>query len=87
MRFAILAVDARQQVVALNLEAASPALAQTDRWYPSPWGPEDQRGAANRLTPEKVLEARNLIRTQHGIIRHHCFAMGLDRPSDVPEKD
>ena len=31
--------------------------------------------------------ARNLIRTQHGIIRHHCSAMGLDRPSDVPEKD
>jgi kynurenine formamidase len=41
--------------------AAGPALGQTDRWYPSPWGPDDQRGAANRLTPAKVLEARNLI--------------------------
>ena len=30
---------------------------------------------------------RNLIRTQHGIIRHHCSARGLDRPPDVPEKD
>jgi kynurenine formamidase len=37
------------------------ATAQPDRWYPSPYGPADQRGAANRITPEKVLEARNLI--------------------------
>jgi kynurenine formamidase len=35
--------------------------AQGERWYPSPWGPEDQRGAANRITPAKVLEARSLI--------------------------
>ena len=47
--------------IALVTAAAAPALGQSDRWYPSPWGPEDQRGAANRLTPEKVLEARNLI--------------------------
>jgi hypothetical protein len=30
---------------------------------------------------------RNLIRTQHAIIRHHCAAMGLPRPPDVPEED
>ena len=30
---------------------------QTDRWYPSRWGANDQRGAANRITPAKVLEA------------------------------
>jgi len=29
----------------------------------SPWGPDDERGAANRLGPEKVLEAAALIRT------------------------
>ena len=34
-----------------------------DRWWPSEWGPDDQRGAANRWTPEKVLEARSLIQT------------------------
>jgi kynurenine formamidase len=34
---------------------------QTDKWYPSRWGANDQRGAANRLTPAKVLEAKNLI--------------------------
>ena len=32
-------------------------------WYPSVWGKADQRGAANRLTPQKVLEAVRLIRT------------------------
>lgn len=32
------------------------------RWWPSEWGEDDQRGAANRLTPKKVLEAKELIR-------------------------
>src|SRR5688500_12856812 len=31
------------------------------KWWPSKWGASDQRGAANLLTPEKVLEARSLI--------------------------
>src|ERR1043165_7123606 len=34
---------------------------QTERWYPSRGGANDQRGAANRITPAKVLEAKNLI--------------------------
>ncbi len=33
------------------------------QWWPSPWGKEDQLGALNRLTPEKVLEATALIKT------------------------
>ena len=33
------------------------------RWWPSEWGPDDQRGAANRITPEKVIEAAKLIKT------------------------
>jgi kynurenine formamidase len=32
------------------------------KWFPSRWGADDQRGAANRLTPAKVLEARDLIK-------------------------
>ena len=48
-------------VVALVLVAGSIALGQTDRWYPSRWGADDQRGAANRITPAKVLEATALI--------------------------
>ncbi len=33
-----------------------------EKWWPSPWGPDDQRGAANRLTSHKVLQATQLIR-------------------------
>jgi hypothetical protein len=32
------------------------------KWWPSSWGAADQRGAANRLTPEKVKDASRLIR-------------------------
>lgn len=32
-----------------------------DKWWPSEWGKDDQRGAANRMTPDKVLEATRLI--------------------------
>ncbi len=39
------------------------AHAQGDRWYPSRWGAGDQRGAANHVTAQRVLEARNLIRS------------------------
>jgi kynurenine formamidase len=48
-------------VVAVTVAAAAAALAQSDTWYPSRWGAADQRGAANRITPAKVLEAKNLI--------------------------
>ena len=34
---------------------------QGDKWYPSRWGAADQRGAANRLTPAKVLDAKAMI--------------------------
>ncbi len=32
------------------------------RWWPSQWGPDDQRGATNRVTPQRVLEAARLIK-------------------------
>ena len=37
------------------------ALGQADDGFHAPWGPADQRGAANRITPQKVLEAKSLI--------------------------
>ena len=30
-------------------------------WWPSEWGPDDQAGATNRITPARVLEAASLI--------------------------
>jgi kynurenine formamidase len=41
----------------------SPETPIGPRWWPSEWGAEDQRGAANRLTPERVQEAARLIRS------------------------
>jgi kynurenine formamidase len=57
--------------------ACSSALGQADRWYPSQWGAEDQRGAANRLTPEKVLEAGRLI--TRGVVYQlgHVYEAGM----------
>jgi kynurenine formamidase len=42
--------------------AAAVVRGQSDRWYPSRWGADDQRGAANRLTAAKVLEAKDVIK-------------------------
>lgn len=47
---------------------ATDAEAQTTNpiagsWWPSPWGPNDERDATNRITPAKVLEAARLIKT------------------------
>ncbi len=51
----------------LPTEAASPApppgWPMTEKWFPSKWGPGDQAGASNSMTPAKVLEASRLIRT------------------------
>ena len=48
-------------ISAAIVAAATMAIAQTGSWFPSRWGAADQRGAANRITPAKVLEAKNLI--------------------------
>ena len=48
-----------------GLIVMTPAIAQErgggDKWWPSEWGAGDQRGAMNRLTPQKVLGAARLI--------------------------
>jgi hypothetical protein len=54
-------------IVAVGLAALALGGPATDEtpigpaWWPSEWGPDDQRGAANRITPAKVLEASQLI--------------------------
>lgn len=46
---------------------SSPALGQTRQegpWWPHPiWGADDQLGASNWITPEKILEAVKLVKT------------------------
>lgn len=55
------------QIVASIVLTFAAATATADKLYPaedcrSPWGADDQRGSANRLTPAKTLEAAALIR-------------------------
>jgi kynurenine formamidase len=63
-------------VAAVALGAAV-ARGQTDKWYPSKWGAADQRGAANRITPAKVLEARDLIKTGKLYQLGHVYEAGM----------
>ncbi|MDH3749100.1 MAG: cyclase family protein [Gammaproteobacteria bacterium] len=42
--------------------AASAQMLSGDDTLPSEWGADDERGAANRITPQKVLEATQLIK-------------------------
>src|SRR5262245_22776082 len=56
-------------------EAETPA---GPKWWPSEWGADDQRGAANRLTEKKVLEAKDLIRTGK------VYQLGREYESGMP---
>src|SRR5687767_15277862 len=49
-----------------------------DNWYPSRWGADDQRGAANHIAPAKVLEAKNLI------VRGQTYQLGRVYESAMP---
>jgi kynurenine formamidase len=64
-------------IVTAVLLACSSALGQTDRWYPSRWGADDQRGAANRLTPAKVLDAKNVITKGNVYQLGHVYEPGM----------
>lgn len=65
-------------VLVAALVTAAATLAQDDSWYPSRWGAADQRGAANRLTPAKALEARDAIKA--GVV----YQLGRTYESGMP---
>src|SRR5207344_203901 len=64
-------------VVILGVAAGGLALGQTDNWFPSRWGAADQRGAANRITPAKVLEAKSLITRGTVYQLGHVYESGM----------
>ena len=49
-----------------------------DKWWPSEWGADDQRGSMNRLTPAKVIEAALLI------TKGEIYDMGRVFEEDMP---
>lgn len=71
----------RIALVIAALAAAAVAQGQTPagpRWWPSEWGADDERGAANRITPAKVLEAASLIR------EGRVYELGRPYEPDMP---
>jgi kynurenine formamidase len=59
------------------LALAAVAAQGQANWYPSKWGAADQRGAANRITPAKVLEARDLIKSGKLYQLGHVYEAGM----------
>jgi kynurenine formamidase len=68
----------RSLIFALVVVLVACSSVAQDTWYPSPWGAEDQRGAANRITPAKVLEAKNLI------VRGQTYQLGRVYEAGMP---
>src|SRR5262245_61879974 len=64
-------------ILVVLVAAATVAYGQGDRWYPSRWGAADQRGAANRITPAKVLEAKNAIQKGQIYQLGHVYEAGM----------
>jgi hypothetical protein len=52
-----------QTVAEAQAPAASAETPIGPKWWPSRWGPQDEAGASNWITPAKVLEAARLIKT------------------------
>ncbi|MDO5604120.1 MAG: cyclase family protein [Paracoccus sp. (in: a-proteobacteria)] len=51
-------------------------------WVQSPWGPDDEIGSANRMTPERVLEAAGLV--TEGKVYSLGMIVGPDTPAFPP---
>ena len=60
------------------ISSASAQESDQEPWWPSKWGPEDQAGSTNHLTPEKVLESVQLV--QDGRV----YKLGRDYESGMP---
>lgn len=58
--------------------AQAPANPFGKPWWPSPWGPTDEAGASNRITPAKVLQATKLIKTGK------VYALGRAYEAGIP---
>ncbi|HEY4604270.1 MAG TPA: cyclase family protein [Blastococcus sp.] len=52
---------------------------RTAGWFPSRWGPDDQAGALNEITPATVLAAVSLVRT--GAIHDLAHVLHADVPA------
>jgi kynurenine formamidase len=68
----------RRFVAALLLAAGLPLSAAADDWCKSKYGPADEIGAANLLTPQLALEAAKLVKTGK------TYRLGVETNSKTP---
>lgn len=63
---------------ALGVSTGSAEELWPKAWWPSKWGPEDQKGAFNTITPEKVKSALKLVETGK------VYRLGMVYDADMP---
>jgi kynurenine formamidase len=66
-------------VVGVTAPVVAPAAADVSAWFPSRWGPADEAGALNEITPGKVLAATALVRT--GSVHDLAHVLHQDIPA------
>jgi hypothetical protein len=57
------AVVTGQQVAQAQTAAGGQDTPIGPKWWPSRWGPQDEVGASNHMTPQKIMETVRLIKT------------------------
>ncbi len=67
-------------VISPAVFAEDPQTPIGPKWWPSEWGATDQRGAANRMTPEKVLQAVKLVRAGKVYQLGRVYEQGMPLP-------
>jgi kynurenine formamidase len=61
----------------MTLSGDAPETPIGPKWWPSEFGAEDQRGAANRMTPQKVLDAKQAIQAGKVYQLGHLYEYGM----------
>lgn len=63
--------------VGLSIAQETPT---SQKWWPSEWGANDQRGAMNRITPQKILQAASLIKEGKIYQLGRLYEVGMPLP-------
>jgi kynurenine formamidase len=71
-------MQARMLALALVVAMANATGAAAQDWCKSKWGPDDEKGAANHLSPQLALEAAKLVRTGK------VYQLGVETNSKTP---
>jgi len=81
MMSAITNITVAAMIACLGAAASAQDTAKPD-WTNSPWGPDDELGAANTMTPERVKSAAGLVTT--GKVYSLGIVVGPDTPAFAP---